>query len=111
MDFSQFKDLPGLEQIFSQVQKMGDEMQKSQQELETKTVESSAGGGMVKAVVKGNGLVESIAIDNSLLANPDKDMLQDLVVAAVNEGIRRSKEMAKEEMLKHTGGIPLPFMR
>jgi nucleoid-associated protein EbfC len=102
-------DLGGL---LKQAQALQEKLASAQQDLATKTVEGSAGGGMVTAVVNGRLEVVSIAIDPSMLESPDRDMLQDLVVAAVNAGIRAAQKMMGEEMGKLTGGlgIKLPGM-
>ena len=103
-------DLGGL---FKQAQELQEKLSSVQDQLAKKTVEASAGGGMVTAVVSGKLEVVQVRIDPSLLAAPvDADMLQDLVVAAVNEGIRAAQRMLGEEMGKVTGGlgIKLPGM-
>ena len=83
-----------------------------QQEMAGKTVEASAGGGMVTAVVNGRLELVKIRIDPSLLQQPDVEMLQDLVVAAVNEGVRAAQKLMADEMGRLTGGlgIKLPGM-
>src|SRR6059036_2897998 len=100
-------DLGGL---FRQAQQLQEKIANVQQELAGRTVEASAGGGMVTAVVSGKLEVVELRIDPSLLETPDVEMLQDLVVAAVNEGIRAAQKMLAEEMGKFTGrlGIKLP---
>src|SRR5262245_38692431 len=82
-----------------------------QQEMANRTVEATAGGGMVTAVVSGKLELVKIRVDPSLLQNPDIEMLQDLIVAAVNEGIRAAQKMMADEMGKLTGGLTagLPF--
>lgn len=91
--------------MMRQAQKMQEKMAQVQQELGGKTCEASVGGGMVTAVVNGNQELVSLKIDPSVVDPEDVDMLQDLVVAAVNEGFRRSKEMMAEEMGKITSGL------
>jgi DNA-binding YbaB/EbfC family protein len=76
-----------------------------QNEMASRTVEASAGGGMVTAVVNGKLELVSIRIEPSLLERPDREMLQDLVVAAVNEGIRAAQKMMADEMGRLTGGL------
>jgi hypothetical protein len=83
-------------------------MSQLQQELAQKTVEASSGGGMVKVVVNGQLVVSSVKIDPSVMNPQEVDMLEDLVLAAVNEGLRRAREMAAEEMSKVTGGLKIP---
>jgi DNA-binding YbaB/EbfC family protein len=92
--------------MMQQVQKMQARMAKVQSELEAETVEASAGGGAVKAVVSGQQKVISIAIDAE--AAEDVEMLQDLVTAAVNEALERSREVASRRMEEVTAGLGLP---
>ncbi len=91
--------------IMKQAQKMQEKMAEIQKELSTRTCEASAGGGMVTIVVNGNQELISIKIDESVVDSEDVEMLQDLVVAAVNEGFRRSKQMMTDEMGKLTSGL------
>ncbi len=93
--------------IMRQAQKMQEKMAEVQKELSSKTVEASSGGGMVTATVNGAQEVVSIKIDPAVVDPKDVDMLQDLVIAAINEGIRRSKQMVSEEMSKLTAGLGL----
>ena len=79
-----------------------------QEEMANKTVEASAGGGMVNIVMNGKQQVLSIRIDPEVVSREDIDMLQDLLAAAVNEAIRKSQEMMTEEMKKITGGLNIP---
>jgi DNA-binding YbaB/EbfC family protein len=79
-----------------------------QEEMAQKTVEASSGGGMVSVVVNGKQEVVSIKIEREVVNPEDIDMLQDLVLAAVNEGLRKSQEMVGEEMRKLTGGLSIP---
>ena len=81
-----------------------------QQELETKTVEAQAGGGMVRVVVNGKYEIVSLKIEKEVVNPEDIEMLQDLITAVVNEGIRKSQEMASAEMAKITGGLNIPGM-
>ena len=97
------------------IQKMMKEMRKAQErmtalqeELAQRTVEASAGGGMVKAVVTGDGMLRSLTIDRQVVDPNDVDMLADLVVACVNEGKRRASELAAAEMQKAAGALGLP---
>ncbi len=101
-------DLGGL---LEQASKLQERMATAQQELASRTVEGRAGGGMVSVVVNGRLEVLRCSIDPSLLAGaPDRDMLQDLLVAAVNDGIRAAQRMMADEMSKLTGGLKLPGM-
>jgi nucleoid-associated protein EbfC len=92
--------------MMQQVQKMQARMAKVQAELESETVEASAGGGAVRAVVSGQQKVLSIAIEAEVAE--DVEMLQDLVVAALNEALDRSREVASRRMGEVTAGLGLP---
>ena len=81
-------------------------LQKVQEELETLTVEGSAGGGVVKVVMTGKQTVESVAIDPE--AMEEVEMLQDLVTAAVNDALNKSQEMASQKLSAITGGLDIP---
>ena len=96
--------------LMKQAQKLQEKMAKVQQELATKTVEAAAGGGMVTAVVNGKFELLAIRIEKDVVNPDDVEMLQDLIVAAVNEGIRKAQEMASAEMAKATGGMKIPGM-
>jgi len=91
-----------------QAQKMQEKMLRMQEELAAKTVEATAGGGMITAVVNGKYEIVSLKIEREVVDPEDIEMLQDLIVAAVNEGVRKSQEMAQEEMAKVTGGLNIP---
>jgi len=92
--------------MLRQVQQMQDRMQKVQKELDTETVEATAGGGAVTVVATGNQKLVSVRIDRG--AEEDLEMLQDLVVAAVNEAMEKSKEMAAAKMQSVASGLGLP---
>jgi len=92
--------------MLRQVQQMQDKMSKVQKELETETVEASAGGGAVTVVATGTQKVVSVTIDPA--AASDNEMLQDLVLSAVNEALERSKQMAAEKMQGVASGLGLP---
>ncbi|MEN6376068.1 MAG: YbaB/EbfC family nucleoid-associated protein [Smithella sp.] len=94
--------------IMKQAKKMQEKMGKLQQELEARTVEAQAGGGMVKVVVNGKFEIVSLQIEKDVVNPEDIEMLQDLIVAAVNEGIRKTQEMTSQEMSKITGGLNIP---
>ena len=94
-----------------QVKALQDKMAKIQEELATRTVEGSAGGGMVTAVVTGRQEVVSIKLEPQVVDPGDIDMLQDLVVAAVNDGLRKSQELVVNEMSKLTGGLNIPGLK
>jgi len=91
--------------IMKQAQKMQEKLAEVQKEMGLKTCEASAGGGMVTVTVNGNQELISLKIDPSVVDPEDVDMLQDLIVAAVNEGFRRSKDMVSDEMGKVTSGL------
>ena len=97
-----------LGQILKQAQKVQAQIAKTQKELEQKTVEASAGGGMVTAVANGSNQVVSIKIEPDVVDPNDIEMLQDLVIAAVTEALRRVQEMTQSEMAKITGGMGIP---
>lgn len=94
--------------MMKQAQKMQQEMMKLQQEIEQRTIEASAGGGAINVVIKGNKQIQSIVIKPEVVDPDDVEMLQDLVMAAVNEAIRQVEEMMAREMGKFTGGMNLP---
>lgn len=94
--------------MMKQVQKMQKQMKKLQEELEEKTVEATAGGGVVKAVVSGKKELVELKIDPDVVDPDDVEMLQDLVTAAINEAMRKAEEMMQSELSKLTGGLNLP---
>ncbi|MDD5344578.1 MAG: YbaB/EbfC family nucleoid-associated protein [Smithella sp.] len=94
--------------IMKQAKKMQERMANMQKELEMKTIEAQAGGGMVRVVVNGKYEVVSMKIEKEVVNPEDIEMLQDLIAAAVNEGIRKAQEMASSEMAKITGGLNIP---
>lgn len=94
--------------IMKQAKKMQERMAQMQKDLETKTVEAQAGGGMVSVVVNGKFELVSLKIEKEVVNPEDIEMLQDLVAAAVNEGVRKAQEMAASEMSKITGGLNIP---
>jgi len=98
----------GLADLMKQAQKLQARMAEMQEELGTKTVEATSGGGMVTVVVTGKQQLVSITIDREVVDPGEIEMLQDLIVAAVNEGMRRSQDMVSEEMKKITGGLSIP---
>ena len=98
----------GLGNILKQAQEMHGKIAQLQEEMANKTVEASAGGGMVNIVMNGKQQVLSLRIDPEVVNREDIEMLQDLIVAAVNEAIRKSQEMMTEEMKKITGGLSIP---
>ena len=102
------KGIPNMGNLMKQAQQFQNKMAKLQQELEKKTIEATSGGGMVTVVVNGQQELVSIKIDPEVVDPEDIDMLQDLVLAAVNDGMARAKKMVNDEMGKLTGGLNLP---
>ncbi len=100
----------GMADLQRMAQQMQQNMARVQSELEAAQVDGSAGGGVVNATVTGKGELVSIAIDPSAVDPADVEMLQDLVVAAVNDALRRSRELAEEKMAAVTGGLKIPGM-
>lgn len=94
--------------IMREAQKLQTEMQRLQTEAKTKTVEATAGGGMVTVVANGGGELISIKIERDVVNADDVEMLQDLILAAANEALRRAQQMVNEEMAKLTGGLQIP---
>lgn len=94
--------------IMKQAKKLQERMASLQNELALRTVEASAGGGMVSVLVNGRHELVSLKIEREVVNPEDVDMLQDLILAAVNEGMRKAQEMAAAEMAKLTGGINIP---
>jgi DNA-binding YbaB/EbfC family protein len=99
----------GFGQLINQAKKMQENFQTLQKEMEGKLVEAQSGGGMVTCVVNGRQDLVSLTISNEVWEERDKEMIEDLIVAAINEGLAKSKEMWKEELAKITGGMQLPF--
>jgi DNA-binding YbaB/EbfC family protein len=100
----------GMANLQRMAQQMQQEMLRIQNELETLTVDGSAGGGVVRAVVTGKQELVSVTIDPAAVDPSDVDMLQDLIVAAVNDALRSSRSVAEEKMAAVTGGLRLPGM-
>jgi DNA-binding YbaB/EbfC family protein len=98
----------GIGNIMKQAQQMQRRMAQMQEELENRKVEAASGGGMVTAVVNGKQQLLELKIDPTVVDPDDVEMLQDLVTAAVNEAIKKSQQMAQEEMGKITGGLNIP---
>lgn len=98
----------GMGNIMKQAQKLQAKMVKLQEELAERTVEASAGGGMVRVVANGKQQIVSIDIEKEVIDPDDSEMLQDLIIAAVNEALTNAQEMASEEMGKLTGGLSIP---
>jgi nucleoid-associated protein EbfC len=100
--------MPGLGDLMKQAQKMKAEMDRIQAEVAAKTVEGSAGGGMVTVAANGKGEVLSVKIDPEVLRGEDLEMLQDLVTAAANDALRKARELLAQEVSRLTGGLGLP---
>jgi len=98
-----------MQKLMREAQKLQTEIQRVEGELADRTVEGTAGGGMVKAVVTCGMEVKSIEIQKEVVDPEDVEMLQDLIVAAVNAAIAKAQETAKDEMAKVTGGAGMPF--
>lgn len=94
--------------IVKQAQMMQQKMARMQEEMEDVRVEAAAGGGMVKAIVTGKQRIVSLTIDKQAVDPEDVEMLQDLVMVAVNDAIKKSQELMQQEMSKVTGGLNIP---
>jgi len=102
--------MKGMGNLMKQAQKLQSKMLRLQEELADKTVETASGGGMVKVVANGRQQIVSIDIENEVVDPDDVEMLQDLVLAAVNDALAKSQEMVQSEMSKLTGGVNIPGM-
>jgi len=100
--------MKGMGKMMKQAQQLQSKMLKLQEEMADKTVETSSGGGMVKVVANGRQQVLSIQIEKEVVDPDDVEMLQDLILAAVNDALIKSQEMATQEMSKLTGGLNIP---
>ncbi|MGW8325188.1 MAG: YbaB/EbfC family nucleoid-associated protein, partial [Desulfobacterales bacterium] len=100
--------MKGLGKMMKQAQQLQSKMFKLQEELAEKTVETSSGGGMVKVVANGKQQLVSIQIEQEVVDPDDVEMLQDLILAAVNDALNKAQEMVSEEMSKLTGGMNIP---
>ncbi len=98
---------PNMNQMMKQVQKMQKDMMEAQEQLAAQTVQASAGGGMVNVTVTGDLVIKEIKIDPEAIDPEDPELLQDMVMAAVNEAIRQAQEMAASKMGGLTGGLDL----
>jgi len=97
-----------MKEMMRQAQLIQNKINKLQEELGQRKVEATVGGGMVKAVANGKSELVSITIERDVVNPDDVEMLQDLVLAAVNEALHRAKEMVEAEMAKATGGMKIP---
>ncbi len=94
--------------MMKQVQKMQQQMEAAQREIEEKEIESTSGGGAVNVVVTGKKVLKSLKIDPEVVDKDDVEMLEDLIVAAINEAFRKADETSEQEMKKITGGLNIP---
>ena len=100
----------GMQDMVRQAQMMQKKMEKLQGELDERIVEAASGGGMVSVQATCNGVIKSVKIDPSVVDPEDVEMLQDLVLAAVSEAVKKGKDTAEAEMKTLTGGINIPGM-
>ncbi|MCP3873202.1 MAG: YbaB/EbfC family nucleoid-associated protein [Desulfobacteraceae bacterium] len=100
--------MKNMNSMMKQAQKLQKKMMKTQQEMASKTIEASSGGGMVKVVANGAQKIESIVFEKEVVDPEDIEMLQDLILAAVNDALNKSQEMVSSEMSKLTGGLNIP---
>lgn len=97
-----------IQEMMRQAQRMQKKLEQVREEAAQKTVEGTAGGGMVVVTANGKNEVQSVQIDKEVVNPDDVEMLQDLIVAATNQAMQRANEMMQEELSKVTGGMPLP---
>ena len=102
--------MPNMQKLMQQAKKMQEDMLRKQEELKQKTVEISSGGGAVTVVFSGAMELMSIKIDSEVVDSDDVEMLEDLVLAAVNEGIKEVQDLTNSELGSVTGGMNLPVM-
>ena len=100
--------MAGIGDLMKQAQRLKAEMERVQAEAALRTVEGSAGGGMVSVVANGKGEILSVKIDPEVARGEDLEMLQDLVTAAANDALRRARELLAQEVSRLTGGLNLP---
>ena len=100
-----------IQQLMQQAQRMQQQMAQKQAELAEKTVTAQSGGGMVTATVNGAHELLELSIDPDVIDPEDKEMLDDMVVAAVNQAMQQAEEMAQQELGKLTGGMNIPGLR
>ncbi len=100
--------MKGMGNMMKQAQQLQSKMMKLQEELTEKTVESSSGGGMVKVTANGRQQILSIQLEKEVVDPDDVEMLQDLILAAVNDALAKAQEMVSSEMSKLTGGLNIP---
>ena len=100
-----------IQQLMQQAQRMQQQMAQKQAELAEKTVTAQSGGGMVTATVNGAHELLELSIDPDVIDPEDKEMLEDMVLAAVNQAMQQAEEMAQQELGKLTGGMNIPGLR
>ena len=100
--------MKGMGNMMKQAQKLQTQMLRLQEEMAEKTVETAAGGGMIKVIANGRQQILSIQIEKEVVDPDDVEMLQDLVLSAVNDALKKSQEMVSAEMNKLTGGLNIP---
>ncbi|MFP4213119.1 MAG: YbaB/EbfC family nucleoid-associated protein [Desulfohalobiaceae bacterium] len=99
-----------MQEMMRQAQQLQKKMAQIKEDMANSTVEASAGGGMVTVTAKGNMEISAVQIDPSVVDAEEVEMLQDLILAATNEALKRAKEMMESEMSKVTGGLNIPGM-
>jgi DNA-binding YbaB/EbfC family protein len=97
-----------IQKMMKQAQEMQSKMQQMQEDLEAKSYEGAAGGGMAKVTINGKGLMQKLSLDDSLIDVEEKEMLEDLIVAAYNDAKAKAEDATADEMGKLTGGLNLP---
>ena len=102
------RNMGNMNKLMKQVQKMQQDMMKLQEELKERTVEATAGGGVVKVIANGKKQLVGIEIDPEVVNPDDVEMLQDLIMAAANEALQKAEDMVASEMSKLTGGLNMP---
>ncbi len=110
MRFPGMGGMGNMQGMLQKVQKMQGEMQKMQAELQERTFEAAVGGGAVKVTMSGKKELKSVTLDPKAVDPEDVEMLQDLIVAAVNEAMHQIDEVSEKEMNKITGGMKIPGM-
>jgi nucleoid-associated protein EbfC len=105
-----FGNMGNMGNMMKKVQKLQEDMGKLQEELKARSLEATAGGGVVKVVINGEKQLMSVKIDPAAVDPEDTEMLEDLILAAVNEAIKKVDDMMAQEMGKLTGGMKLPGM-
>ena len=104
------KGMPNMGNLLKKAQQLQERMVKLQEELGEKTIETSSGGGMVTIVANGKQEIVSVKIDPEVVNADDVEMLEDLILAAINDALYQAKQMVSGEMAKLTGGVSIPGM-